>query len=268
MGIGLMSLGQSGSLYAITYWPDQSVYVSADQGDTWQRMWKSPGFISANAVLEQPDGSVLVRSEQGLVRSTDGGSTWTPANSDLPDSPGWDDDPRPVILSLTLVPGGDLYASVSSQGVFSSSDGGATWTSVGGSLVDLGPDNVNRFALAQGRLLAGTYSSGLYRSKGIVSSVTIEGGPAELPTAFKLRQNYPNPFNPTTTVAYELSEASDVQLELFDVMGRRLRVLTPGTQVPGRHEVVVDAAGLPSGIYLYRLVAGGASASRVMTVLR
>lgn len=90
----------------------------------------------------------------------------------------------------------------------------------------------------------------------------------ELPAAVRLHQNYPNPFNPSTTIQYSLDQASDVDLSVFDVNGRRVATLVSGTSAPGTHEVIFDAGGLPSGLYLYRLQAAGQSATRKLMLIK
>ena len=89
-----------------------------------------------------------------------------------------------------------------------------------------------------------------------------------LPESFGLGQNYPNPFNPTTRIAYDLPRAADVMLAVVDVLGRKVRVLASGTQPAGTYEVLFDATGLPSGVYLYRLRTADYVETRRMVLLR
>jgi hypothetical protein len=75
-----------------------------------------------------------------------------------------------------------------------------------------------------------------------------------LPNEFVLEQNYPNPFNPQTTVSYSLAQASTVTLKVYDLMGREAATLARNVvEAAGSHEVSFDAAGLPSGVYFFRL---------------
>jgi len=82
------------------------------------------------------------------------------------------------------------------------------------------------------------------------------------PEAFALANNYPNPFNPATTIKYALPEASQVRLEVFNVVGQVVSTLVDNHQNAGRYVVQWDATNdqghsLSSGIYFYRLQAGG-----------
>jgi hypothetical protein len=76
------------------------------------------------------------------------------------------------------------------------------------------------------------------------------------PTEFLLSQNYPNPFNPSTTIMYELPKGSYVRLVVYDMLGKEVSTIVNGTRPAGTHTVQFDGSGLPSGMYLYRLVAG------------
>jgi len=78
----------------------------------------------------------------------------------------------------------------------------------------------------------------------------------------------PNPFRTGTTLRYRLSEAGPVTLTLYDALGRVVRVLVDDVQAPGQHTVMVDASGLPSGIYYGRLVTAQATVLRTLVRLR
>lgn len=80
----------------------------------------------------------------------------------------------------------------------------------------------------------------------------------ELPHDTALHPVYPNPFNPQAVVTYELRAPAEIRLSVFDVMGREVRVLADGRHSAGTHQAVLDAIGLPGGVYFVRLVSDGA----------
>jgi uncharacterized protein YegL len=85
---------------------------------------------------------------------------------------------------------------------------------------------------------------------------------------FLLKQNHPNPFNPTSIIGYQLPVADHVRLTVHDATGRELRVLDEGLRDAGSYDVRVDATGLRSGTYFYRLVTSRFTAVRAMIVTR
>ena len=90
-----------------------------------------------------------------------------------------------------------------------------------------------------------------------------------LPSSHALAQNYPNPFNPSTTISFDLPADGRVRLEVYNVIGELVSTLIADeAREAGTHATVFDATGLPSGVYFYRIQAGGFSAMRKMVLLR
>jgi len=92
--------------------------------------------------------------------------------------------------------------------------------------------------------------------------------PGGLPVESALDQNYPNPFNPTTRIDYSVSSATQVVLKVYDVLGREVMTLVDERQTSGSHSVNLDAKGLSSGVYLYRLQVGDFIQTRKMVLMR
>ena len=88
------------------------------------------------------------------------------------------------------------------------------------------------------------------------------------PDEFRLLQNFPNPFNPTTTIRYDIKAKGNVELKIFDLLGREITTLVNENQTPGTYEVVFDASSLPSGVYFYKLHAGDFVETRKMMLLK
>jgi hypothetical protein len=78
----------------------------------------------------------------------------------------------------------------------------------------------------------------------------------------------PNPFNPRTTINFALPEASQVRLTVYDVQGHQVAQLVNGWRDAGSHSVAFDGTNLPSGIYVYRLTAGGFDATGKMVLMK
>lgn len=90
----------------------------------------------------------------------------------------------------------------------------------------------------------------------------------DIPAQYSLEQNYPNPFNPTTNIKFKITETSDVTLSIFNVMGQRVATLVNELKNPGTYEVSWNASDMASGIYYYRLRAGGMIFNRQMTLIK
>lgn len=92
---------------------------------------------------------------------------------------------------------------------------------------------------------------------------------AEQPDEFVLSAAYPNPFNPQTSFSLRVEERQDVKVEVFNLLGRPVKVLFDGTMDADESRTFTFEAGdLPSGIYLYRVRGENFTATRQMTLLK
>jgi hypothetical protein len=95
-----------------------------------------------------------------------------------------------------------------------------------------------------------------------------------IPKEFALHQNYPNPFNPTTTINFDLPEAADVKLVIYDITGRKVRTLVNDMSVAAGYKKIVwngrddFGNGVSTGMYIYRLTAGDFVDVKKMTFLK
>jgi hypothetical protein len=88
------------------------------------------------------------------------------------------------------------------------------------------------------------------------------------PTSFALLQNFPNPFNPSTLIRYEVPQPSRVTIQVYDMLGREVATLLDEQLPAGRHSVRWNADGFSSGVYMYRMQAGGFTASRKLVLMK
>ncbi len=89
-----------------------------------------------------------------------------------------------------------------------------------------------------------------------------------VPERFALHQNYPNPFNPRTTILFDLPEPGDVNLVVYDILGREIATLIDDKLIAGFHWVVWNASQVASGIYFYRLTSEQGIRTRKLVVLK
>ena len=108
--------------------------------------------------------------------------------------------------------------------------------------------------------------------------IEVSVAPRPRPETFQLLQNYPNPFNPETWIPYQLNEASNVKIKIFDSAGRLVRRLALGQQSAGYYLTRGTAAywdgkndfgeQVTSGVYFYHLLTERASVTRKMLVTK
>lgn len=89
-----------------------------------------------------------------------------------------------------------------------------------------------------------------------------------IPREFTLRQNYPNPFNPSTTIEFYLDRSQNVSLSVYNLLGQKVATVVDRSLGVGKHSVIWDASGMPSGVYFYKLIAGDKSVVRKMLLLK
>ncbi len=98
------------------------------------------------------------------------------------------------------------------------------------------------------------------------TSVTL--GTDNLPNKIELMQNYPNPFNSITKIKYTIPKSETITIEVFNLLGQKLETIIYEQMPAGSHEVKFNAKNIPSGIYLYRIDAGGFQEVKKMILIR
>lgn len=89
-----------------------------------------------------------------------------------------------------------------------------------------------------------------------------------LPSQVDLLQNYPNPFNATTTIKFVLPDAGQVRIDIYDLLGRRVKTLMDEEMQAGNYQVVWDASNYSSGVYFYRIETGEFAETRKMILIK
>jgi hypothetical protein len=98
--------------------------------------------------------------------------------------------------------------------------------------------------------------------------VGIENNEPDLPVGFALLPAYPNPFNASTLINYNLNQASDVTIEIYDLLGRKLETLSDTRQQAGLHQITWNAGDRATGVYFYKIQAGQESLTEKLLLLK
>ncbi len=190
----------------------------------------------------------------GIFLSPDSGKSWIAANSGLTN----------FYANTFAVSGTNLFAGTDG-GVFISTNNGTGWTVASTGLTDT---MIYALAASGENIFAGTQHAGVWRRplSEMISSVALPL--AQVPKQFRLEQNYPNPFNPNTTIKFQLPRTSQVNLSVFDILGREVSVLVNERKNAGSYEVKFDASNLASGVYFYRLQTGNFVDTKKLLLIR
>src|SRR6056297_208380 len=181
-----------------------------------------------------------------------------------------------TLMATPLSTSGKLRLTVNSTTSFSASAGGGASIPLTIGAVD---DLLDTLNIDEGSSATiwhrATASDGSGLNTGAGSSVTLERGVVtssgtdpEVADKFELKQNYPNPFNPSTNITYSLPQQSDVQLRVYDMVGREVATLINREQAAGAYTITFDASELSSGMYLYRLDTGSTTITRKMMLIK
>jgi hypothetical protein len=194
---------------------------------------------------------------ESLFHSSNGGTTWTAVGGNLEGENG------PSFRAAAIAPtkgGGSYYYAGTSIGLYMTDElNGAETEWVPTGLQTLGAPIIADldYRESDDLLVAATHGRGIFVGEvPLKVSNEEELTPLTHDKKIQLLGNYPNPFNPSTQIAFELSVPARVQLDVYDIQGRKIATLLSGSVVPaGRHKQLFNADRLSSGTYFYRLQA-------------
>lgn len=102
-----------------------------------------------------------------------------------------------------------------------------------------------------------------------LNAVSVQNISNNIPDNITLYQNYPNPFNPTTNIRFDIKNKTAVTMYLYNSLGQVVqKMINNETYSPGSYELTLDASGLASGVYFYKLVTNETSFTKKMVVLK
>jgi len=182
--------------------------------------------------------TAFVSGNGGLYRTTDNGLSWQNIYADI----------KTYDLEFFSK---DLGYLVTKNAVIKTTDGGKNWENYRAIILLLGqkPEDLKR----EGFVEITKHSS--------PGSISNNSGP-------NLITNYPNPFNPITKIKYEIKNAGNVSLKVFDISGKEVADLVSKQQAVGTYEVSFDGSNLTSGTYFYRLQTSDFAETKKMTLIK
>ena len=250
----LNAVSMSSSLDVLAVGDGGIILSSHDGGQNWQA-FSAPVSVNFHGVSSYRGTAYTVGDSGVLLVSTDGGDTWTEQASG-------------VLYALNAVAAADDslgFAAGDKGTILWTTDGGRVWkpqsSGTTRSLCALSFIDQNHGVAAGdvGTVLA-TSTAGL--------PLSVPGARPGSPKSFTLYQNFPNPFNPSTTLRFDVPRTSSVSVTVYDVLGRKVATLLDETRTAGSYEVLWDAGGCASGVYLCRMRAGSFVETKKVLLLR
>jgi len=171
-----------------------------------------------------------------------------------------------VIVGYTITSQGDDIFAVKTK-----PNGDTVWTkTVGGQSDDYACDVIitedDEYIITGTTTSFGALSQDICLINLTFGQVYIDKYNEPIPCQISLSQNYPNPFNASTTISYTLPHPSDVTLNIYDILGRK--VLYDGKQTAGKHSIIWNADGFSSGVYFYKIQTGDNVETKKMVLLK
>jgi hypothetical protein len=243
----------SSDIYAST--SINGIFRSTNNGSNWTQTGMQNGYILALASsYTQGNVNIYAGTSVGVYLSSDNGTDWLLENNGLT-----------VTFISTLAVIDSLIFAGAGNNIYLSTNNGTSWvqvyTGATGAIVDA-------LSTYQQNIFMGIDYGGVWKHpiSEMLNGVNKEQN--NLPSSFKLEQNYPNPFNPSTTINYQLPKSNFVTLKVYDVLGREVKTLVSEREAARNHSVTFNAKGLTSGVYFYRITAGGFTDVKKLMILK
>jgi photosystem II stability/assembly factor-like uncharacterized protein len=266
------------------------LYFSENTGDTWSVIFDAADVQQISGSRQNPS-HIYLASDKGVYESTDGqdfklmngpknatgvqanphdehsvyATSWRETGGLWRYNGSWEKIHNDKYIDdVTIHPSNpDIIAFITNDhpyhdasyatGVYLSEDGGTTWTQqnkgltvLRGGCIEFNPHNGDQ-------IVVGTGGRGYFVSGD--NETSVESATAHQPDAFVVYANYPNPFNPQTTLVYSLNVHDFIEINIYNILGKKVRTLVEADHVPGLHSLIWDGKdesgfSAASGIYL------------------
>ncbi len=239
----------------------------------------SAGYVSC-LMVDKTDADKVIAvfsnyEVQSVFYTINAGVTWTDISGNLEENlDGTGNGPSVRWAAMLIENNVKTYFLGTSTGLYSTDniDGINTlWANESPDLIGNVVINMIATRDGDGEVVVATHGNGVY-SRDFVTSV--EDDPEIIPENYKLMQNYPNPFNPETNISFELPASGKVTVEVFNVLGQKVRTLiSDGLYQSGRNLIKFNGKddlgrSLATGVYIYTFKSGIYKESRKMILLK
>lgn len=244
-------------------------WFTSNGGGNWQ--FKNFPLVSNNMTLLAPIFNVnnltgftfAIGYYVYRYKTSNGGLNWTsPEYFSLGSTEG--------MHGIKNVDSTSIWFCATSEKVFKTTNDGINWSEMTIPLIS--GDMIGEFDFIKkgnkyyGYL--GTAKGKIYKLVETINPIGIQPISAEIPKSYSLFQNYPNPFNPVTKIRFELPNAGNVKLTIFDALGKEIKLLVNENLLAGVYATDFEASLYPSGVYFYRLQSGSFNQSKKMILIK
>jgi len=240
-------------------------FLSTDGGNCWSNTNPLPIGTYIGDIEFDPEESDIIYVgvyNGGLYKTIDGGISWIDITNNLP----WSEPMYVSGITVNPINTNNIFVNVNYQGVFQSHDGGQSWESFNHDLdINYGTGCLSFASDDTCKMYLGTTMRSVWSITRTTTGIT--GNDVRIPASVELT-NYPNPFNLSTNISFSLPKASEIDIDIYDLLGRKITTLLDSYVPEGNHTVLWQPENISSGIYFYKITAGDFSISKKMILLK
>lgn len=224
---------------------------SFDYGVNWAAQTSQPNLINSLFFLDDNTGYAV--GQNGLIRKTvNGGNAWNTLTSGVIQE----------FRDVQFINANTGWIVGFNNTIIKTTNAGSSWLS------DISGTNTAfysvHFPSSNVGYVVGTVGN-LFKYSVATSVNTLS---TEVPAQFRLYTNYPNPFNPVTKIKFDISRESDVNITVYDILGKVVSVPVDQHLSAGKYDFEFNASSLASGSYFYRMTAGSYSEMKKMVIVK